>query len=510
MTDIEDIVKQIKPVRSWSGVLVITVVMEGNKMSCGNNCYYCPDESIKNGANVNQPRSYLSNEPAVARGNRHGFDPIQQVHGRLNMLKKNGHTLSKLEIIVLGGTFSHYSRQYQEDFICGIFYAANTFNDESPREMQTLSNEKLINEDADKQIIGLSLESRPDAITIQELKRFRLYGCTRIQIGVQHTDNTILNFVNRGHTVEQSIKAIQLIKEFGFKLDLHIMPDLPGTTPEKDKIMIKEVLTNPKFIPDYLKIYPCLDVDYTEIKKWKTTGKWIPYAEIDDGTTLLDVCLIAKEYSKEYIRFNRIQRDFSEKKDGIIGYSSKNIKTNFRQILQLYAKKKNIYCKCIRCREVKKQSIHYPILTSQSYYASKGKENFISINSYDNKILYGFIRVRFNIVNSSFKELNNYALIRELHVYGFIAKKNCATQIQHQGFGKVLMARAEIYSYISGFRKIAVISGVGVRNYYRKLGYTLQLSTEYMCKKLTLYIILINIMTVIKFYIKSYFKYYTT
>ena len=498
MKDIEDTVKQVKAVRSWSGVLVVTVVMRPDKFSCPNDCHMCPAEP-------GQPRSYLSTEPAVSRANRHKFDAVRQFNGRMNMLHNNGHALDKIEIIVLGGTFSSYPRSYQEEFIRDIFYAANTFNCEYDRPRLCIQDEKTINESAEKKIIGISLETRPDSITQYELRRFRKLGCTRIQIGVQHIDNLILEKINRGHTIEQSVKAIRLIKEAGFKLDVHIMPDLPGATPEGDKIMIKSILTDGLFKPDYLKLYPCLDVDFTEIRKWKEEGKWKPYAEENEGQTLLDVCLVAKEYSTEYIRFNRIQRDFPEEKTDIVGYSSLYIRNNFRQMLQNYATKHGIKCKCIRCREVKKNKVVDPTLHQQEYDSSGGKEIYISMDSYDRKLLYGFIRLR--LQNSSiFKELNGFALIRELHVYGFLQttnlKKSKQSQVQHRGFGKLLVRKAENEAYSQGYSRIAIISGVGVRNYYRKLGYTLEFDTEYMCKSLTFQTVLLNYIVLLMFYIK--------
>lgn len=501
MIDIEDSVKQIKAVRSWSGVLVVTIVTRPDKFSCPNDCHMCPNEP-------GQPRSYLSSEPAVARANRHKFDAIEQFNARLTMLHKNGHTLDKIEIIVLGGTFSSYSKAYQKEFIRDIFYAANVFDNEIKRDPLDLQDEKELNETSTKKIIGISLETRPDLINKYELRRFRSYGCTRIQIGVQHTDNDILKIINRGHTIEQSINAIRLIKETGFKIDIHIMPDLPGTTVEKDKEMMVKILNNEEFVPDYLKIYPCLDVEFTEIRKWKESGKWKPYSEENKGEKLLEVCLEAKKHSKEYIRYNRIQRDFPEEKPDVLGYSSKNIRSNFRQILQIYAKKHGVYCKCIRCREVKKNKIKSPTLNIQTYKSSNGIENFISVDSKDKRNIYGFIRLRFNN-DCLFKELETYALIRELHVYGFIQttlnKKSSKAQVQHRGFGKLLLAKAEQKSYLAGYKNIAVISGVGVRNYYRKHGYELKFTSEYMCKKLTFINFIKNTCIILMFNILKYF-----
>jgi ELP3 family radical SAM enzyme/protein acetyltransferase len=462
-----------KKSRSNSGVLVITVVLAPSQFSCSNDCHYCP----------NQPgtaRSYLDNEPAVARGKSVGYDAFEQVVKRLSMLGKNGHTLQKLEIIVLGGTFSDYPRKYQEEFLRDVFFAANTYGTEL-RDRKSILEEQLINENTVYKIIGISLETRPDKITKHELMRFRKLGCTRVQIGVQHTSNEILSIVNRGHTVEQSVRAIKLLRNYGFKVDVHVMPDLPGTTPELDKVMLQTVLTHSDFKPDYLKIYPCLDVEYTEIRKWKQSGKWNPYAESDDGSLIIDVCLHAKIHSQYYTRFNRIQRDFCEEniEKDVKGYNSQNIRSNFRQILQNEAKKKNITCKCIRCCEVGSKSFDSYYIHIDKYVASSGVEYFICAANNDRTILYGFVRLRLSGEN-----YRGYALIRELHVYGTICNFTDAnvSATQHKGIGTLLMIFAQFYATLNGYKTISVISGVGVRNFYRKLHYKYNTDGYYMTK----------------------------
>ena len=250
-----------KNTKSNSGVLVVTVVLAPSQFSCSHDCSYCP----------NQPgtaRSYLDNEPAVARGKQVNYDAIGQMNSRLNTLRENGHMVQKVEIIVLGGTFSDYPRHYQEKFITDLFFAANIYNSNITRDIGTILDEQKINETSLCRIIGISLETRPDKITKHELMRFRKLGCTRVQIGVQHINNTILDGVNRGHTVEQSIKAIALLRNYGFKIDIHVMPDLPGSNPELDKHMLETVLNNGNFSPDYMKIYPISSQTY--LLPWST------------------------------------------------------------------------------------------------------------------------------------------------------------------------------------------------------------------------------------------------
>ena len=487
--------KHIKS-RSWSGVLVVTLVMRPDKFSCPNNCHYCPNEP-------GQPRSYLSSEPAVSRDNRNNFDVVKQFNARLEMLRRNGHLLNKVEIIVLGGTFSSYPRSYQEEFCRDIFYAANNFGKEE-RHRKSIEDEQYENETTTVRIIGISLETRPDLITPYELMRFRKLGCTRVQIGVQHTDNHILDKLNRGHGVEHSIKAITLLRNYGFKVDIHVMPDLPYSNPELDKDMFYKVLNTSDFKPDYLKIYPCLDVDFTEIRNWKKNGDWKPYSEEGKGEKIFDVCKFAKIHSKYYIRFNRIQRDFPEEKSGLLGYQSDNIRANFRQYLQNQCKKEGIVCKCIRCCEVK----HRKFDENHQYYVDKyegsgGMEYFISCCSKDRSILYGFARLR--ISQNNFQKA---AFIRELHVYGSISdinNKGSDHSTQHKGIGKNLMNIAELTAYCNGYSQYLVISGIGVREYYKKLGYYYQPKGQYMAKKYNFWKFCIGIFKLMMIYIKMYF-----
>ena len=484
-----------KRCRSWSGVLVVTVVMRPDKFSCSFDCKYCPDEP-------GQPRSYLSSEPAVARANRNEFDAVKQFNSRLDTLQKNGHTLNKIEIIVLGGTFSTYPRNYQTEFIRDLFYAANTYSETGlVRDKMHILDEQRDNESAKYRIIGISLETRPDLITKYELLRFRMLGCTRVQIGIQHTNDEILLLINRGHTAQCSVDAIRLLKNYGFKVDAHIMPDLPGSTPALDKLMMEDILSSSDYQPDYLKIYPCLDVEHTEIRQWKQDGRWTPYAEREGGKLLLDVCMYAKQLSRYHIRFNRIQRDFPEERPGVIGYCSENIRSNFRQTLQNECAKQGITCRCIRCREVRHNQMTDPNIYVDSFEASGVKELFISCASKDRNVLYGFVRLRLGNEN-----IHGAALVRELHVYGDIQDLKIARHsrgVQHRGIGKVLMAYAELYAFWNTKQKMCVISGVGVRGYYRKLGYHLVDHGYYMIKSVSFFHILSNLMTLLIFHLKT-------
>ena len=478
-----------KSCRSHSGVCVITVVTSpypetrdefGNitkqRFSCPKNCYYCPAEP-------GQPRSYLSNEPAVARANKNEFDPIRQFNDRAKTLQENGHMVDKIEIIVLGGTWSCYPYDYQEKFITDLFYAANMWENKVKRYPRDLMYEQKENETARSRIIGLTLETRPDYITVDEIRRFRSYGCTRVQIGVQHTHDDVLEYINRQCTREDAVRAIRLLKDNCFKVDIHLMPDLPGSSPEKDREMFEEVLTHPDFQVDHHKWYPTAVVDHTVIKRWYEEGRYRPYADIDNGRILFE--LLAEMYQRvpRWVRVNRIFRDIP--KYEIIGGCDR---PNLRQDLDKYMKDNGLHSNEIRSREVKINVIDMSKvqLFIRSYLSSGAMEYFISIEEPFKNLLLGFVRLRLTDATKTpdIGALRDCALIRELHVYGTIVKhqKNEDKRVQHHGIGKRLMNVAESLAREKGYNKIAVISGVGVRNYYRKIGY--EKKGTYMVKRL--------------------------
>lgn len=472
-----------RAVRTLSGVSVITVLTR--PYHCPGRCIYCPLEP-------GMPKSYLSNEPAAQRAKRNFFDPIRQVNMRIQALQNNGHQVDKIEIIVLGETWSAYPKKYQTSFIRDLFYAANVFrsassgqvNKKNKRKARSLKAEQKINEKARYKIIGLTLETRPDHITTQEIKRLRMLGATRMQIGVQHTDNKILDLIQRDHPIEQSIKATRMLKEAGFKVDHHYMPDLPGSTPAKDLKMFEYVYNSPDLQPDQIKIYPCVVNEYAPLYQWYKKGKYKPYSPKE----LLDLLLKIKKITPPWIRINRLIRDIPE--ESII---AGNKITNLRQYLQAELKKRGQSCQCLRCREVRgdTKDVDKAVLVKREFAASQGQEIFLSFESKDHKKVYAFLRLRFNKnpEKNIFAELKNASLVRELHVYGQMIptydekSDEEISQTQHLGLGKRLMAEAEKITHSHGLNKVAVISGIGVRNYYRKLGYRLE--GTYMTKTLT-------------------------
>ena len=474
-----------KSVRSESGIVNVSISLPPDRFSCKYNCHFCPNEP-------GMPRSYLSNEDVFARASKVDFDTVKQVYNRLDVLEKNGHPIDKLEFRVLGGTFSCYEHSVADDFIRDLYYGANTYYEdaENPRPRGTIEEEQAINVTAKVHVVGLGVETRPDEITEAEVVRFRRYGVTRTEIGVQHTDDNLLRRVNRGHGVKQSRRAVKLLKDYGFKVEIHIMADLPGATPEGDMKCYEEVLQGQDLIPDYMKDYPCLDVDFTKVKEWKQAGTWKPYAEATpDAADLKRVLVYRQKITPPWVRVNRIQRDFKEAKNGALGYTSESIKTNLSQIVHDEAEKQDIYCQCIRCCEVSnekynKDDIQYII---RPITASGAQEFYISaeIPRPNRPMLIGFIRLRLGdaLENSVIPELKGKtAMIRELHVYGRVKQVGFKdpSGAQHFGVGKSLLTIAENICSKYGYEQVAIISGIGVRDYYRKRGY--ELSGSYMMK----------------------------
>ena len=464
-----------KAPRSQSGVLVVTVFTssnpDGQKFSCKWNCYYCPNEP-------GQPRSYLLNEPGVRRANRLGFDPVLQFRDRVKALEDIGHPADKVELLVLGGTWESYPEGYRERFIRDLFYAANTyFDDESTRRPPLdLLQEQLMNEIAKCKIIGVTLETRPDTVNPKTVRTLRKYGCTRVQLGVQHTNDGILLLINREQTREDVSRAIRLLKDACFKVDIHLMPDLPGTTPQLDKDMFDDVLYSPELQADQWKIYPCQTTPFTLIKQWYEEGKYESYG-IDE---LMEVILYVKRKVHPWIRLNRVIRDIP------IEYVLAGCeRANLRQLLGIKLEKEGRYCPCIRCREVKgdketNEKLRTAVLKERAYDASGGKEIFLSYETPDERTIFGFLRLRFAGIKRAdeeepFPELGMCGLIRELHVYGNLISTYDASGVeqkaQHTGIGTKLLQRAEEITRSKGMFKIAVISGIGVRTYYHKRGY---------------------------------------
>jgi ELP3 family radical SAM enzyme/protein acetyltransferase len=478
-------------VRENSGINEVATMTSptpfGLNFSCKYNCAYCPDQP-------GSVRSYIRGGPTAERGFQNDYDPVQQVHDRLSALFLNGHEIDKLEVLVLGGTWDSYPIDYQEWYITGLYYGANTFYDDktvSLREIKSLEEEKLINETALVRVIGLTLETRPDQIDSAQINRILRYGCTRVQIGVQHLDDRILKIVQRDCYKKDTIRAIRNLKDAGMKVDIHLMPQLPGASIEDDLMMFIEILENPDVQADQIKIYPCETTPWTKIEKWFIEGSYTPYP----NEHMIDMIINFKTVVHPWIRLNRVVRD-ALPSHAIAG----NPHGNLRQLIQNQMSKNGQYCRCIRCREVgnipsRVNQISQAVMKIRTYEASNGTEYFISMETPDEKVIYGFCRLRLtatagHITNTDdefvngISYLNDHAFIRELHVYGRINRVNSDSgNVQNRGFGRMMIAKAEMIAMQNGYSKMAIISGVGVREYYRKFGYNL--TGAYMTKHLT-------------------------
>jgi ELP3 family radical SAM enzyme/protein acetyltransferase len=460
--------------RSSSGVLVITLVtspypeVNGKKQSfsCQWNCYYCPNEP-------GQPRSYLHDEPAVKRANADNFDPVLQFADRAQALAQKGHPIDKIEIIVLGGTWFSYPKEYRLEFCRDIFFAANTFWTKEKRERKTLSEEQIFNEVANCKIIGLTLETRPDTVNIENIIEMRACGCTRVQLGVQHTNDEILEKINRKCSIFHVKFALQLLKDACFKVDIHLMPNLPGATPEIDRKMFETVLVDSQLQADQWKIYPCEVVPWTVIEKWYKNGTYQPY-NIDELTSVL---IDVKSKVHPWIRLNRVIRDIPSQ------YIFNDNIPNMRDDIKKKMHQLGLACKCIRCREIGNQQFNisefgYKV---RKYFSSGSWEYFLSFENEKDTIV-AFLRLRIPKVYT-FQSMQGMAFVRELHVYGQTTPvSNGAVHVQHSGFGKRLLRNAEFIGILHGCYKMAVISGVGTRGYYRKRGYTTMDENGYMIK----------------------------
>jgi len=472
----ERMLRKIKT-KSNSGIVSVSVLTK--PFGCPGNCLYCPTEKI-------MPKSYLSKEPAAARALGLKFNPYKQVMTRLRALETNGHNIEKIEVIIIGATWSSYKKDYQEKFVSELFRACNEYGVKKPsfakategqvkkqKNKKTLEEFQKINEKANHRIIGMSIETRPDCINLEEIKRLRELGVTKVEMGVQHLDNKVLEMNNRGIRTEDVIKATRLLRQNGFKIVYHMMLNLYGSTPKKDIMMFKNLFGGPEFQPDMLKIYPCVLLAGTGLEKVYREGKYKLYSDKKLQDTLIEI----KKNIPEYVRIMRVIRDIPA--EYILAGSKVS---NMRQFL---AESK---CRCIRCREIREEEIKLKDLKLKkiAYDTSAGEETFLSWNHKKKDKLVAFLRLLLPTKKSEeeiLPALKDCALIREVHTYGrlkSVSKKG--DQGQHRGLGRSLIEKAEKIAKKAGYDEIAVISGVGVRNYYRKLGYRLR--GTYMVKSL--------------------------
>ncbi len=458
--------------KSNSGVAVVSVLTK--PYPCPGNCLYCPTER-------EMPKSYLSKEPAAARALRNGFDAVRQTETRLRALQANGHPTDKVEMIIIGGTWGAYKQEYRESFVRDLFFACNTFGARK-RRRRSLTEEQKLNERAKCRLIGLSVETRPDWIDAAKISHMRNLGVTKVELGVQHLDDDVLNQNRRGITQEQIISATRLLKDAGFKIVYHMMPNLLGSNPKKDLAAFHKLFADEAYQPDMLKIYPCVVLKSAGLHDIWKGGKYKPYSAEELKNLLLSV----KKIVPPYVRIMRVIRDIPAE---YIMAGSRI--TNLRQDLLLGQNGGKSVCRCIRCREVREEEVRMSELNLHKieYVASGGREIFLSWERGRDDRLASFLRLRLPLpirpaeVASLSGALCGAAIVRELHTYGRLMKIGAkGSQSQHRGLGQKLLAEAEHIAKKAGYKKMAVISGVGVRHYYRKLGY--RLNGTYMVKSI--------------------------
>ena len=453
--------------RTISGVTPVAVMTL--PLKCPGQCIYCPTY-------LATPQSYTPESPAVLRGRKFGYDAQKQIELRLKVLSQMGHPTDKIELIVMGGTFLAFPRDYQYQFIKDCFDALNG------EESTTLDEAKKINETASHRCTGLCIETRPDWCRQEEIDRMLEFGTTRVELGVQTLNDEIYRVVRRGHTVEDVVNATTLLKEHGFKVHYHWMPGLPGSTPEEDLELSQRLFDDARFKPDGLKLYPTMVVAGTELEKWYRDGRYQPY----DDETMINLIAEIKSIVPKYVRISRVLRDIPAK--FIVG----GLKDSLRDIAKQRMKQQGIECRCIRCREYGHRAregweIGEPKMVRIDYEASGGKEIFLSFED-ENETLFGLLRMRIQSQPIAGLETDgNLAVIRELHIYGpevSLSQRN-PNAAQHKGLGKALLREAElIAANMFQAQRMVILSGVGAKEYYRsELGYRSQ--GDYMVKSLT-------------------------
>jgi elongator complex protein 3 len=444
---------------------VTPVAVMGKPIGCPGECIYCPTFP-------DAPKSYTPESPAVLRAKLCNYEPKRQVEQRLKILMDMGHPADKVELIVMGGTFLAYPEEYQYQFVKDCYDGLNG------SESSTLEAAKKTNETAEHRCVGLCIETRPDWCREEEVKRMLEFGATRVELGVQTLDDDIYRLVKRGHNTAEVVRATKLLKDYGFKVYYHWMPGLPGSNPEHDLILSRQLFEDEDFRPDGLKLYPTLVIAGTELEKWYEDDRYQPYP-MDD---LVDLMIDIKTSVPAYVRIPRVMRDMPTK---FIVAGCKDLA--LRSALKKRMEEIGVGCKCIRCREYGHRlrdgwKIGEPQLKRLDYDASGGREIFLSFED-ERATIFGLLRMRTGSVAVGNDSL---AMVRELHVFG--SEVSLGEQqpgaVQHRGLGGELLKEAErIATDEFRARKIAIISGVGAREYFRsECGY--ELDGAYMVKEL--------------------------
>ncbi len=506
---------RMKPVRTLSGVAPVTVLTK--PFPCPGRCIFCPSD-------VRMPKSYLSREPGAQRAAQHAFDPYAQTLGRLLALHHTGHPVDKVEMIILGGTWSFYPEPYQLWFVTRCFDAMNDFAearaasdhgeaiglghghlayDEIDEEVEGVSatgvdyNQVITrfltarqggalvieeeqgtwevleaaharNEGAAARCVGLVVETRPDHLDLDEVVRIRRLGATKVQIGYQSLDDHVLEANHRGHDVAATRRAMTLLRQGGFKIHAHWMPNLYGSDLEADRVDFARLWDDEDFRPDELKIYPCSLIDTAELMRYHQDGRWQPYGT-DDLAELLADCM---EQVPPYCRVTRMIRDIPG--DDIV---TGNKVTNLRQVVDQRLTARGTRSRDIRAREIRGEAFDPDALRLEvvTYDTAIGREHFLQLVT-GKEMLCGFLRLSLPREPVTIDEIANSAMIREVHVYGRLAALDTADgergrRTQHRGLGRRLVAVAVDLASAAGFHDLAVIAAIGTRHYYRRLGF---------------------------------------
>jgi elongator complex protein 3 len=448
--------------RTISGVTPVAVMTE--PLKCPGQCVYCPTYRAT-------PKSYTPESPAVLRAIRCDYDAGKQVRSRLKALTDMGHPTDKVELIVMGGTFLAFPEDYQYRFIKECLDGLNG------EDSADLEEAKQRNQTARHRCIGLCLETRPDWCGEEEIERMLQFGATRVELGVQMLDDEIYRLTRRGHKVEDVVRATALLRQHGFKVHYHWMPGLPGSTPEHDLELSRQLFDDERFKPDGLKLYPTMVVEGTELERWYQENRYQPY----DVKTMVRLIADIKSIVPKYVRISRVLRDIPAK------FITAGCKDSLRGVIRQHMEQRGIECQCIRCREYghrarEGREAGEPRLVRLDYGAAGGKEVFLSFED-ENETLFAILRMR---IQPKMESGGNSALIRELHVYGPevpLAGQNTEAA-QHKGLGKALLREAErIAAGEFGARQMTILSGIGAREYYRtEFGY--QSWGDYMVREL--------------------------
>ena len=465
---------RMKPVRTSSGVAPVTVLTA--PAGCPGQCIFCPDD-------LRMPKSYIYDEPGAQRAERDGFDPFKQTLGRIDAFESIGHDTSKVELLILGGTWSAYGQDYREWFVRRCFDAMNSYRDPGYVTSSSLEEAQQSNVLSANRNVGLVVETRPDWITPDEIRHMRRLGVTKVQIGVQSLDDEVLDLNKRGHTVAEVRQALGLLRTAGFKLHLHWMPNLYGATLDSDRVSFRRFYDDPAIRPDELKIYPCSLIAGTELyQKW-LAGDYYPYSEPELVALLADI----KPTVPPYTRINRLFRDIPAH------HIEAGVKTsNLREVVQKELTRRGERCGCIRCREVRRQQVREEALrlTVSTYTTDLTVEHFLQFvvveegerdshaANQERAPLAGFLRLSLPKTPTAgsrafLEEIRGNAMIREVHVYGpaLAIGRSEAGAAQHVGVGTRLLAEARRLSRAAGFDRISVIAATGTQAYYAARGF---------------------------------------